>query len=367
MFTCRRAALPLLLALLAGACVAENAAKTASTQTAAPAQCDLNNPATQSNASAPANTVEAKPDAAASLASLGVKKVDSAAGDAHAAGPHNLWWLRQPGTVDGQGGLLSGSLPETDADFALLAKLGVKTVISVDGASPDVGAAAKAGLTYIHIPTQYAAVEPDEQFEVARAIVASLPSGSVYIHCHHGKHRSPAQAAAAAVGLGWMSADQAVAFMKLAGTAENYTGLYSCVAESKALDRSELTAPAQPGEFVPVRKPAGIVGAMVEVDSAYDHLGEIKGAGWKVPKDHPDLVPSDEAGRLADHLRFSSEDAKARAHGDDFMKRLTNAVTDATALEEALLKQADSKQLDALWTPIVTSCKDCHKQYRDRK
>lgn len=362
----RWVALPLIVVLLAGGCAAEKSAATTATTPSAPAQCDLNTPATQPN-TPPQAKINAKVDAAASLAALGVKKVESPAGDAHAAGPHNLWWLRQPGTVDGQGGLLSGSLPETDADFAHLAKLGMKTIISVDGASPDVNAAARAGLTYIHIPTQYSAVEAEEQLEVTRAIAANLSKGSVYIHCHHGKHRSPAQAAAAAVGLGWMSADQAVAFMKMAGTAENYTGLYSCVAESRALDRGVITAPAQPGEFVPVRKPDGIVGAMIVIDSAYDHLGEIKGAGWTTPKDHPDLVAADEAGRLADHLRFAGEDAKAKARGDEFMQRLTKAITDATSLEEAIVKKSDAKRLDTLWMPVVTSCKDCHKQYRDKK
>jgi protein tyrosine phosphatase (PTP) superfamily phosphohydrolase (DUF442 family) len=367
MSTRRRVALPLILALLAGGCAAEKSSTTATATPAAPAQCDLNNPATQPNTPTPAVKVEAKADAAASLASLGVKKVETPTGDAHPAGPHNLWWLRQPGAVDKQGGLLSGGVPEGDADFAHLTALGIKTVISVDGASPDVEAAARRGMSYIHIPTQYSAVEPEQQLEVARAIAANLHKGSVYIHCHHGKHRSPAQAAAAAVGLGWMSADQAVAFMKQAGTAESYTGLYTCVAESKLLDRAAITAPAQPGEFVPIRKPDGLVGAMIEVDSAYEHLGQIKGAGWKAPKDHPDLVAADEAGRLADHLRFSGEDARARAHGDDFMKRLAKAVTDATALEEAIIKKADAKQLDTLWTPVVTSCKDCHRQYRDKR
>jgi hypothetical protein len=42
-------------------------------------------------------------------------------------------------------------------------------------------------------------------------------------------------------------------------------------------------------------------------------------------------------------------------------------VTDATSLEEAIVKKADAKQLNTLWTPVVTSCKDCHKQYRDKR
>jgi protein tyrosine phosphatase (PTP) superfamily phosphohydrolase (DUF442 family) len=359
-----RVLLPAVLLALAG-CAAPQSASGPSKHP--PAQCDLNNPATQPNTPAPAVKIEAKPEATASLAALGVRKIEGPAEGGPGVGPYNLWWLRQPGAVDKQGGLLSGSLPESEADFAHLRQLGIKTIISVDGASPDVAAAARQGLAYIHIPTQYAAVNSNEQLEVARAIAANLDKGSVYIHCHHGKHRSPAQAAAAAVGLGWMSADQAVAFMKQAGTADNYQGLYSCVLNSRTLSAQQINAPAQPGEFVAVRKPAGIVGAMIEIDSAYDHLGLIKSAGWATPKDHPDLVPADEAGRLADHFRFTGEDARAKAHGDDFMRLLAKAVVDASALEEGIVAKKDAKTLDTLWAPVAASCKDCHKQYRDKR
>src|SRR5262245_14552856 len=44
--------------------------------------------------------------------------------------------------------VISGGLPEGDAAFQELADLGVKTVISVDGARPDVATAKKYGLRY---------------------------------------------------------------------------------------------------------------------------------------------------------------------------------------------------------------------------
>ena len=57
--------------------------------------------------------------------------------------------------------------------------------------------------------------------------------------------------------------------------------------------------------------------AMVEVDHAWAHLEAIKAAGWKVPHDHPDLVPAAEAGQLTDNLRFASEDTQAQKMGED--------------------------------------------------
>src|SRR5262245_14725203 len=44
--------------------------------------------------------------------------------------------------------VISGGLPEGDAAFKELADLGVKTIISVDGAKPDVATAKKYGLRY---------------------------------------------------------------------------------------------------------------------------------------------------------------------------------------------------------------------------
>src|SRR5262245_5214765 len=49
----------------------------------------------------------------------------------------------------------SGSSPDGDAGFAALEKLGVKTIISVDGAKPDAEAAGRHGLRYVHLPFGY--------------------------------------------------------------------------------------------------------------------------------------------------------------------------------------------------------------------
>ncbi len=259
--------------------------------------------------------------------------------------------------------MISGAVPEGAPAFDELNAMGVKTIISVDGATPDVDAANSRGMRYVHIPITYAEATKEQQMELARA-VRDLP-GPIYVHCHHGKHRSPAATASVAVVLGEASPEEAVAFMKNAGTAPTYAGLYACVANAVVASAAALNA--APAEFPAVRKPEGITGAMVEVDHAYENLGYIRAAQWTTPKDHPDLVPAAEAGRLTDHLRYGGEDAKAKSLGSDFNRRLTDAVASASALEEAINAKAPKDQLEGKWKLVVASCKDCHATYRDVK
>src|SRR5688500_19183961 len=51
--------------------------------------------------------------------------------------------------------VLSGAQPEDAKAFETLARLGVKTIISVDGAAPDVETARKYGIRYVHLPIKY--------------------------------------------------------------------------------------------------------------------------------------------------------------------------------------------------------------------
>ena len=85
--------------------------------------------------------------------------------------------------------LISGGVPDGDTGFASLQTLGVQTVISVDGARPDVERARKFGLRYVHLPIGY-----DGGRARSGRASARLPGRPT--HRHHGKHRSLAAAAA---------------------------------------------------------------------------------------------------------------------------------------------------------------------------
>ncbi|MEZ6189594.1 MAG: sulfur transferase domain-containing protein, partial [Planctomycetota bacterium] len=105
----------------------------------------------------------------------------------------------------------SGSVPHGAEGFRTLAAWGVDTVISVDGAAPDVAAARAAGLRYVHLPIRYDGMDAERTLEIARAVSVARERGAVYLHCHHGKHRSAGAAGAAAVTLGWSTTAEATA------------------------------------------------------------------------------------------------------------------------------------------------------------
>src|SRR5947208_13492334 len=72
---------------------------------------------------------------------------DSPARPMTAAGIANLFRLGDR--------VFSGAQPEGPEGFASLRRLGVTTILSVDGARPDVEAARRAGLRYVHLPIGY--------------------------------------------------------------------------------------------------------------------------------------------------------------------------------------------------------------------
>ncbi|MBU6412605.1 MAG: hypothetical protein KGS45_03960 [Planctomycetes bacterium] len=261
-------------------------------------------------------------------------------------------------------GYVSGSMPEGEAGFASLKAMGIKTIISVDGAIPEVDLAAKHGMTYIHLPIGYSGFDDTRKKELTRATRDAHAKGPVYIHCHHGKHRSAGAAAAAASSLGWITPDQGVARMKVSGTAAAYTGLYACARAATPLDRAVIDA--VPASFPPISRPSGFVQGMVDADLALEHLVAIEKAGWKVPTNHPDLVPAAEAGKLANLLRFMAESDRSKKHPVDFAAFLMKNSDEATALEDALVAgKSNAADLSKLLNAINTSCKDCHTKWRN--
>lgn len=260
-------------------------------------------------------------------------------------------------------GLISGSAPEGEAGFAALAQRGVRTVLSVDGAPPDVAAARRHGLRYVHFPVGYHGIDHQRQLEIARA-VRDLPA-PIYVHCHHGKHRGPAAAASAAVMLNELTVPQAIAFMKKAGTSNHYTGLYACVETAGPVSDAEFRSVSN--DFPEVTPAPGFVQAMADAQSAYDHLTEVRDAGWTTPPDHPDLVPLAEAGRLENLLRGLLESPDLAGRPADFQAMMRDSWSAAQAFEDALTDRAPADELASRLRAVNDSCKACHVQYRDRR
>lgn len=258
----------------------------------------------------------------------------------------------------------SGSAPEGDAGFDTLTALGVKTIISVDGAAPEVEYAKARGIRYIHLPIGYNGFDEERRLEIVRATRDAMARGPVYVHCHHGKHRSAGAAAATAASLGWLTPEQAIERMKISGTAPNYKGLYACAAAATVVGADVLEH--VPADFPQVAPPKGFVKAMVELDEINENLKLIEKSGWQTPKDHPDLVPAAEAGRMADILRVIAAGDLAASKPAEFAGGLRSSGQRAQELEDDLIAGVrDQAKLSARLKAVAASCSDCHAKYRD--
>ena len=261
-------------------------------------------------------------------------------------------------------GYVSGSVPEGNAGFETLAAMGIKTIISVDGAAPEVEKAKALGMRYIHLPIGYNGFDEARKMQLVRATRDSMAQGPAYIHCHHGKHRSAGAAATVAASLGWSTPAAGVDRMKVSGTAPGYKGLYACAANASVVAASAIDA--VPADFPERSKPSGFVKSMVEIDEAMDLLKAAEKAGWKTPSDHPGVVPAAEAGKLSDLLRYCGQNPRTKREPTEFAAMMTENEARAQKLEDLLAAgQSDAAALSAQFKLVSASCKDCHVKYRD--
>ena len=264
--------------------------------------------------------------------------------------------------------VMSGSEPEGDAAFAELARQGIKTILSVDGAAPDVEAAKRHGLRYVHVPIEYSGISADEMLRITKTF--REVEGPFYVHCFHGKHRGPAAAAVGRCVLDGASREQAIAEMRQwMGTAPQYQGLYRTIASQSFPGADETSEYAF--DFPPVCRPSGIVAGMVAIGRAYDNLKALAKGDFAVDPAHPDVDALNEAGKLADQFAYLQKlEPPAAASGQsDFPGWLADAWRDADALETALGARdhaADAaSKAKGLMKALGNSCAACHKVYRN--
>ncbi len=256
--------------------------------------------------------------------------------------------------------LVCGGVPEGDEGLHTLAAMGIKTVVSVDGAVPDVALAEKLGMHYIHLPISYDGITPERQKELAQTI--ANVDGPIYMHCHHGKHRSASALGTAMVLAGKLTPEAAESRMKVSGTADTYQGLWKAVHEGKQLTAAELRADVS--KFPSIAKVSGMVATMSEIDSVFENVVAAQKAGWAASQDHPDLVPQKETKRLQALFAQLESDAESKQHPADYQAMLGKAITSGKALDAAVAA-GDKVAADAQFTLVQKSCKECHKGYRD--
>jgi protein tyrosine phosphatase (PTP) superfamily phosphohydrolase (DUF442 family) len=264
--------------------------------------------------------------------------------------------------------VISGGQPAGEPAFARLKELGVRTVISVDGAKPEVEFAKKHGLRYVHLPHGYDGVPEERAKELAKA-VRDLP-GPIYIHCHHGKHRSPAAATVACVGAGLLAPGNALAVLETAGTSENYRGLYQAAEAAKRFDDALLDELRV--EFPETVKVPPIADAMIAMEHTHDHLKQLAAVGWRPINKSPDLDPAHEALLLREHYTELLRTDEVKEQPEGFQKLLAESEVTAQELEALLAdwKKAGSPappraEIGQAFAAVTKSCATCHKTYRD--
>jgi protein tyrosine phosphatase (PTP) superfamily phosphohydrolase (DUF442 family) len=267
-----------------------------------------------------------------------------------------------PNPVRVTAGVISGGLPEGDAAFAELKDLGVKTIISVDGAKPDVATAEKYGLRYVHLPHGYDGIPEDRARLLAKG-VRDLPR-PIYVHCHHGKHRSPAAAAVACLGAGLIGQAEATQVLKVAGTGENYLGLFQSVERTQPLGKAVLDQ--VPADFPATAKIPVMAEAMIEIEHIHDRLKAIEKAGWKTPADQPALARDHEALLLREQFTELLRVPEMKDRPEGFRQLTGEAETLALALEEGLKSTIEPEVASKLFLAVSNNCKTCHREFRDR-
>lgn len=257
--------------------------------------------------------------------------------------------------------IYSGSQPDTDEAFAALKKLGIKTIISVDGSKPDVAGAHKFGLHYVHLPIGYDGVPTNRLAELSK--VTTVEPGPFYVHCHHGLHRGPTGAAVICEATAGWTPDEAVAWLHEVGTSPDYPGLFRSAREFKMPTRAELNAATN---FPEIAHTSSLVDTMVAIDDHFSWIKQSQKAGWKTPPNNPDIAPDHEATMLWELFREIPRATDLKGRTTDFREKLAHAEASADQLRTVLKERADNIKLDAAFEQTSQSCSACHEDYRNK-
>lgn len=264
-------------------------------------------------------------------------------------GLHNVFRLSER--------LYTGSVPEGEEGFRSLQKLGIRTVLTVDGEAPDVMAAQRFGFRYVHLPFGYSGCPVPQANRIVKA-VRDLP-GPVYLHCHHGKHRAPAAGALVRRALDGLTPDEAVREMERSGTGKNYLGLYAGARAYQPPTAAELDR--LPADFPAISETPPMVHRMVEIGSWYQRLQGAQAEGWE--KGDPQQT-AHAALQLREQYREMARAKEVKARTAPFHTLLRCAEQDTAEVESALRKK-DFPRADRAFARVAAGCGSCHAQFRD--
>lgn len=254
--------------------------------------------------------------------------------------------------------IFAGGEPQDDDAFARLAKLGVRTVVSVDGAKPDIETASKHGLRYIHIPLGYDGISEHAGLSLSR-LVRDV-QGPIFIHCHHGQHRAPAAAAVACIADGTTNGKAAHQILEKAGTGKGYAGLWEDVEafHSPPLD-------AELPEMQEIAEVDSLITAMVQIGRATENLRRCEENDWATPPKHPDIVPSREALLLKEGFRESARQFSLSDAEDQPLLKWLNESENTTDRMMRALEQDRNQDAREHFAALQQQCKRCHADFRN--
>lgn len=249
-----------------------------------------------------------------------------------------------------------GSEPASERVFRELHKLGVRTVVSVDGIRPQVELAERCGLKYVHIPIGYDGISAEQAGMLTR--VADEAKDPVYVHCHHGRHRGPAAAAVICRALGRMQDVQAIQFLERSGTSRDYQGLWRDVGGYQRPPVGAVLPQLQ--SAVPV---SSLAERMADLSRRFEMLQQESKADWN----------SARSGRLEmvvgtavlleegfrESLRQQDDDRDARFHS-----LMQQSASRARQLTGALKDRKFAKAGEII-NLMSIDCGMCHQHYRD--
>jgi len=257
--------------------------------------------------------------------------------------------------------IISGGVPDGAESFSELKELGIKTILSVDAMKPNIALAREYGMRYVHLPHGYDGIPMSRVVEIAKAF-RDLPK-PIYIHCHHGKHRSPTAAATGCVAIGMISQTDAMAVLKLAGTNVGYQGLYDCVSKTQKLNLVELDSTSV--GFLEVAPIPPLTEAMVSIDAIFAKLTFANKQGWPTNESH-----SSDALLLVEHYVEIVRSEDQTLHPPEFIELLKEGEIHVSTLERLIREELDATESNRLKVgkaiqSVDANCRECHARFRD--
>ncbi len=274
----------------------------------------------------------------------------------HVTGLHNLFRLSE--------NIYSGAEPENEAALRQLAAMGIRTIMSVDGAPPNHAVANQLGMRYVHVPICYDGISDTEALAIAKSFREL--DGPFYVHCFHGRHRGPAAAALGRLVLDGVSRQRALAEMRQwCGTASKYDGLYADIAFDEIPTAAATESFAF--DFPQVCSIDDYRLAMTEMARGFDAIKALSKADWS-SESAADVsaVAAQFAGVVA-----RTEGMEAIEFEDQQYLGWLRETEGAARRVAALLREhqagdtAAGREATRLVASIKGTCNTCHSSYRN--